>query len=371
MTPARAALLSVLLAFTWEWTAVHLLYNSNWTALFVASDRRERPSEMAATEYVFPSSGGYDGQFYQIIAHDPLMRNHYDRYMDGGRLRYRRIFIPGLASLLSVFVPVDYAYIGIVLLLTGLGAFCLSRLAILAGEFEWWGVSFVLVPAAMTSIGIMTVDIGVSAAALAALLFARFEKWVWLWLTLAAAFLVRETGVLIAAGCVVWLLRNAKPRLAGIMSLSAIPALFWYAYVAAHARGDYSTAPIGFVKPYIATWYRPLPPGPLFALLRVASLVAVLAVLYSVGAALVEAVRDRFRSLAPVIGAMFALLALVMQDTSVWDDPFSCCRVFSPLLLARLVSGPARWRTAAIPLLLTLPAVGMEFLQGLVAWILR
>ena len=85
---AAVALLSVVLAVGFEWAEVRLAYNSNWTALFCPGDQFNRPPEIQDHEYVFRGSGGFDGQFYQLVAHDPLFSRHYDRFVDTPRLRF-------------------------------------------------------------------------------------------------------------------------------------------------------------------------------------------------------------------------------------------------------------------------------------------
>jgi hypothetical protein len=73
---ASVAFLSIALAFSWQWVVVHTAFQGNWTALFCAGDYFSRPPEMQHSEYVFKGSTGFDGQFYQLIAHDPLLRRH-------------------------------------------------------------------------------------------------------------------------------------------------------------------------------------------------------------------------------------------------------------------------------------------------------
>src|SRR6266545_2530619 len=74
LTVAGAALA---LALAWLWATVELNYGGDWTALYYTGDRIVLPPALAAEEnvYRFAGSAGYDGQFYHLIAHDPLLRH--------------------------------------------------------------------------------------------------------------------------------------------------------------------------------------------------------------------------------------------------------------------------------------------------------
>ena len=67
------ALLSVLLAWSWQCLTVHFNFGGNWTALYHAGVRRSIPPSLASEDvYRFPRTFGYDAQFYHYIAHSPL-----------------------------------------------------------------------------------------------------------------------------------------------------------------------------------------------------------------------------------------------------------------------------------------------------------
>ena len=53
------------------------------------------PPEIEAENLVrFTGTIGYDGQWYHLMAHDPLMKRNYQIYMDHPALRYPRILMP-------------------------------------------------------------------------------------------------------------------------------------------------------------------------------------------------------------------------------------------------------------------------------------
>jgi hypothetical protein len=61
--PLAAALLCSALALSWQFLAVHFNYGGNWTVLFCHGSQHPLPPGLAGEHiYVFPNSGGYDGQ---------------------------------------------------------------------------------------------------------------------------------------------------------------------------------------------------------------------------------------------------------------------------------------------------------------------
>src|SRR6516165_6803840 len=89
-------ILALCLGFLWQCTTVYRNYGGDWTALFCIGSVTAVPPELHGG-YRFQQSTGFDGQFYYIIALDPLFRRGLDHYVDWPGLRYRRILVPALA----------------------------------------------------------------------------------------------------------------------------------------------------------------------------------------------------------------------------------------------------------------------------------
>jgi hypothetical protein len=337
------ALLAVFLAFSWQWAVVHAAFQGNWTALFCAGDRFSRPPEIQYREFVFNGIAGYDGQFAQVIAHDPMLLRHYDAFVDAPRLRYRRILMPGLAYVLAAGQPglIDAAYIAVCLLFIALGTFCLARLAAGAGRSEWWGLLFLITPATLTGIERMTVDISLAALALASLLAARNQRWLLLWFALAGAMLSKETGVFVVIAVVVWLARQQQFRRAALFSSSLLPALAWYIFIQTHTTVDYNDFQFRFVMAFFSTLTSPLAPGMVAVIFRTATLAAVLGLLWATVRSIVLAAQNRFHDLEPLLCFLFALMVLVFESDSIWNDPNGFTRIFSPLMVCLLA---ATWK---------------------------
>jgi hypothetical protein len=342
MTPRRVTLLSVILAVSWQWALVHLAYNDNWTSLFCAGDQFTRPAEIQSHEYLF-NGPGYDGQFYQLIAHDPVFTRHYDTFIDAPRLRYRRILVPGSAYLLAAGNQslIDWTYFTNYLLLVALGTWCLAKLACTEARSALWGFLFLITPATLVGLERMTVDTALAALALAALLAARAQRWLLLWLSLAGAMLAKETGILLIAAVVLWLARQGKYRLAAALSSSLLPVAAWYLFVQSHATRDLSLSDFSLFTAYLASLQPPLNPGVLPIVFRFATLAAVAAILWATVRSVIIAFRNRFTDLAPLFCMAFALVVLAYQNRDSWAEPNGFARIYSPLLVCLIA---ATWR---------------------------
>ncbi len=58
------------------WLAVNIAgaYDGEWSGLFYTGADAALPSDLEAHTRRVDDAAGYDGQFYHLLAHDPLMR---------------------------------------------------------------------------------------------------------------------------------------------------------------------------------------------------------------------------------------------------------------------------------------------------------
>ena len=342
MTPRGVVLLSVVLAVAWQWALVHFAYGGNWTAVFCAGDQFSRPSNIQQREYLF-SGAGYDGQFYQLIAHDPVFVRQYDSFVDAPRLRYRRILLPGLAFVLAGGnqSAIDWTYIAVYWSFIALGTWSLASLAVAADRAALWGILFLLAPATLVGLERMTVDTALAALSLSSILAACARRWVLLWLSLAGAMLAKETGVLMIAAVVFWLAGQRKYRLAALFGASLLPAAAWYVFVQAHTARDFSLAGFSFLTAYFVSMKTPINPGFLPMVFRAATLAAVVALLWMALWGVALGVRSRFREIAPLVCFVYSALVLLLQTGAIWAEPNGFARIYSPLMVCMIA---AAWR---------------------------
>src|SRR5581483_6603235 len=151
---ALTAIAATALLLAWMGFVVHYADGGNWTALFCIGDRTPVAPEIQQGVYRWPNSGGYDGAFYRTLAHDPSLRRGFGRYVDGPRLRFRRILIPALAWILGggSDSAIDVTYVAAMLAFVAGGAFWFAEYAAALGRSVLWGFAYLLLPSTIISI---------------------------------------------------------------------------------------------------------------------------------------------------------------------------------------------------------------------------
>jgi hypothetical protein len=326
----------------WQFATVHFNYGGNWTALFSIAPDWPRPAFLASENlYTFPGSLGYDGQMYHLIAHDPLMRRGAVAAIDDPALRYRRILVPALAWALALGrdSAVHPAYFAVILGFVFLGVYWLARVMLIQGRHSAWGLTFVLMPAVLVSMDRMTVDVALAALTVGFVLYSDC-RWKVLPI-LACAALTRETGLLLTAGLCVFLL--SRRRFADLVwaAASALPAIFWYAYVNSHtpqAAATTTPADVASLIP-LAGWIERVAHPEVYALPRLQALaaieldyVALAGIALMLGHAAWIAWARRWNARAAAI-YVFAAAVVLIRSRSVWEDAFSYGRVVTPLMV--------------------------------------
>src|ERR1035437_3859887 len=228
------ALIGTLLGLSWQLLTVHYNYGGNLTALFCTGSYYPTPPSLAGEHiYVFPNSGGYDGQSYHYVTHDPLCRSDIGRAVPDPLIRYRRILLPGMAYLVALGRQpwIDVSYVACHLGFLFLGAWWLARLLIRLRIHPWFAAFYVLVPASLISLDRLVVDLALTSLCLGFAVYANSgPKWK-LYAVLAAAALCRESGFLLAAAYVLHLLSLRRYRLSLIFATDIVPGAAWNVFV--------------------------------------------------------------------------------------------------------------------------------------------
>jgi hypothetical protein len=219
------------------WQAFYCLgvTDGRLTGLFLIGHAQPRPPEPEDRVFVHPGSTGYDGQISRVVARDPLLREGHWRLVGGPRYRYRRILIPGVAAALGGGSPaaIDFWIVAFTDLLLAFGGVCFIRLAEGLCRPALAGVLYCALPAVVAATDRMVVDGPMVALALAAWLFYRERQFAPLMAVLVFAPLARETGALIAPGVSLAYLARRQHRDAAIAGASVLPAMGWWAWLAA------------------------------------------------------------------------------------------------------------------------------------------
>jgi hypothetical protein len=365
------ALVSVLLVSLWTVARVHYAFGGNWTAPFSTGKTSRVPPELAARTYHVEGTG-YDGQYYRYVAHDPLLRKGYARYLDSPQLRARRFLVPALAWLLAIGREawIDKACIAVEMLFVGLGVYWCARLLVRRGHAAAWGLLFVIVPATLASFDRMLVDGPLTAFFAGFLLYCEEERWTRVWLLAMLAALTRDTGLVLIAALVADRIWYRDVRRAAWFAASAVPAAAWYGYLAAILPPDLHVTILGLPVWGVAArlfWLRTYPDPTVQLLLRVTDFLAVAGLLVSIVIAVRWGVQ---RGPQPVTISiiLFAILGLILTAPSHMLDAFGYGRPVSPMLLWVMLESVSKrkWFALAPPLLVSL-SVSLVFARPLVA----
>ncbi len=362
------------LALTWLIADVELMNAGHLTGLFYVGANAPLPAGALADQiYRVRDERGYDGQFYYLIAHDPLNQHGSLAYVDTPRYRWRRIGLPGLAYVLAFGNDawVDVVYVALELMFVFLGAYWLSAYAEENGRSATWGLAFPLIPAVAVSLDRMTIDLPLAALSIALLLYASRGKPSWsAHAALIAAPLVRETGILlILAWCAFWALRKHF-RYALTGAACALPALGWWLYVALHTTPDRTGFLASFPFSGIVTWTIHAFAEPVAAYgpgaNAVMELVALAGIWLAFALAIYLAAKLRFHGsqwdLPELTAVLFAAFASLIAYQDIWASLYGIGRTLSPLLVAlAAIALRDRRPVFAGPLLLAVPRIALQF----------
>ena len=367
---AASAATAVAVLLAWQAFIVSFGYGGNWTGLFMTGDAGPGgvPPALVSSTYVFKNSGGFDGQFYRYVAHDPFFQHGLNAFMDSPAVRYHRILVPGLAWLFAGGRAelIDAAFIAVVLGFAFLGTWWLARFATARGRHPAWGAAFGLLPATLISVNRMTVDVALAALCVGFVWYAYQDSPRWLYVISVLAPLVRDTGAILTGACCLYALMNRRWRRAILFATAVAPAWFWYRFVAAHVSLNPAgppTAPVkldevipfwGLVHPFlgIVQEFGQLPDYPLppvakhFA--QSLDVLALAGILIATGFAFWQARRAASQP-ESLVAALFAVLVVGLSFQPFWIDINGYGRTMAPLVLLvamRAAAGESLWTLA-------------------------
>lgn len=359
---------AIAVAALWLTADVQLNDAGHLSGLFyTGSTGRLPPGPVADHTFRVHDDRGYDGQYYHLLAHDPLNRRGTLAYLDSPQYRWRRIAIPGLAFLLAAGndAAVDRAYVALELLFVFFGAWWLARYAQALGYPPALGLTFLAIPACASSLDRMLVDLPVAAFTIALLVYGLAESAPWpLYAVLLVAPLTRETGLLlIGSWCAFCLLRHRR-REAILGAACAIPTVLWFVYAALHSPPDGTVEFAAYPLGGLITWTLHAFREPLAVYGRGASVVLEFCALAGIWLAFLLVPRIALRrvfQLPELIALGFALFACTIGVQDIWATAYGIGRTLSPFLIA-LAAMALRDRQLllAAPLLLVAPRILLQ-----------
>lgn len=333
-------LLALVLAVYWLAIDASLQrFGGNWSGFAVVGDRFPAPGIHAPDTLVLTNSFGYDGQFFLLAAHDPLVRGRAHQYMDVAAYRYQRIMYPWLARLLAGgdphAIPRALVLVNLAAVLAGtlfVGLLCIRRGASPLWALFYGGLSGLLIALLRD----LAEPVAMAFLAGGFWLYDARRPW-WCGLFMAAALLAKEITAIALLAMALHALSRRHWRDLAALCLAGVPLALWWGYLylrlgALPLQGGESNfgAPFGGLVAYARSLW---PLGPplwqnLFGLVFVAvtGLTLVLA--------LVELLRGW--SAHGLAFFLYALFFSLMTD-KVWVEPWSYARVLLPLMTLTVV----------------------------------
>jgi hypothetical protein len=381
------AVLALALLLLWQFLTVHYNRAGNWTALFLTGKNSAIPPDLAPGTYKFPGPG-FDGEMYRYVAHDLFMQRGYVKYIDGPAQRYHRILVPALAYLLVAGHPpwIDASYIAVIAIFVLLGAYWLSRWAVLAGRNPAWALAFLLVPGTLISMDRMTVDVALAALTVAFAVYWRTGAATKLFIVLVLACLTRETGAFLAgACCLVELFRRRWIR-AIVWASTALPLFAWYLFIRrVFPEKTHLGVPTWVAQKLTLGIFRRMGQPPHYPLSPLLDTIARWGDVISLAAILLASLlailflRACPRNPLAIGAVLFAALVFALTNYTYWTDVNGYARVFSPLLLLVALGSMAGesglpWWTGLVPAALVDVRLSMQFATaagGIVRGLLR
>jgi hypothetical protein len=355
--PWLPALVAAAAIALWWLAAIQYAYQGKATALFMIGEKTPMPEwlEGSKTLYRWNGSGGYDGQYFYLLAHAPLEFHELAPLMDRPRMRCQRILVPALVWLLAGgrMEWIDPVYYVVILLSLAAGVWCMARLAERRGASPWWGLAWLALPASIGSAERMLVDGPLMAAAAGVVLLLEGGRWPWAWLLAAAAPFVRETGLLILAAAVLVNLARRAWMSAALWAAAGAPFLLWLMMIQNLPGGmDFRWAGLFHSVVRLASDSEPYSRYPQHrAWLHGLDLIVLAGFLWACAASL-QLMWSAWRRRAPLslplsmaaVSAGAASVICHVEPRYAWDSVFSPGRVFAPVYFGFLMHGLAAGR---------------------------
>jgi hypothetical protein len=338
------------LVLGWQAATVHVNYAGNWTGLFRVGSERIVPERLAHSVVRNAHPRGYDGQYYLFLAHDPFLRSGTAAYLDAPLLRSRRILLPMLAWMIALGRDdlATGAYVLVVAAFIFGGVFWLGSIAVAEGRPAALGLLFLIVPATLVGVDTMTVDVALAALVTCFAWQVKTGHERGVWVTLAAACLVRETGVLLLAAAVLTALWQRDYRRGAWLATAVIPVLCWYGYLMgvlppAMGRAHNFVPRWVIPRPHLGILERAISPpryphlSPVYRkIARLLDRVALGATMAAIILALARLRKTRPAVLRTTL-ALYLLLLLMMTGRGYWGSPYGYSRPLAPLFVLLLV----------------------------------
>jgi hypothetical protein len=322
--------------------AIHV--GGDMRVYFHVGDRFEHPAFVQEQHIpVIHDSFGYDGQFYLMIATDPLLTTHaMVPYIDAPAYRYRRIGAPLLASAVCAGTGARCASFAIPILLfiaLGFGVWGASTYAQTLGRSAWWGLAWSALPAVAIGMPRYLPDVLATSLCMLGALFISQRRFWPAAACFAYAVLTRETTFLypLAFAASALLKREYLRQTAIVCIASVVPLALWMLLLRARLGVVSEEAGAQFALPFSGIWQVVIDATsqhdqPSLTVRAVGNAISVVAFL-SASAVGVRAFLLDKRDWVAIL-ALFGTALGVLAGFKVWDSSNSSTRTLDCLYVA-------------------------------------
>ncbi|TGM77879.1 AZOBR_p60025 family cell surface glycopolymer formation protein [Leptospira bouyouniensis] len=288
--------------------------------------------------FVIYKSGGYDGQFFYLLAKDLFNENDWSLIVDSFYFRYHRIGLSFITGLFSHFLGSEhYPVITLTLLFFTFSASVYYLFKLLPDESKWLVLFYLFSPYSLNSNLLLVADSFFVSLAIISYYFYREKKFAIAFVFFLLTVFTRELGILFLAPIVFVSLFKREWKNVFLFSLPGILFLAFLFYGWMNTPNHLGTNPLGFkdmtdgplfgfVKSFFDQNTFQFKPKELPKLLFLFSFLSILIVCYS---SIKESFLKDIDILIPILGSMFVI---AIAEQGYWRSFDNLSRMFTLIL---------------------------------------
>lgn len=288
--------------------------------------------------FVIYKSGGYDGQFFYLLAKDLFNENDWSLIVDSFYFRYHRIGLSFITGLFSHFLGSEhYPLITLTLLFFTFSASVYYLFKLLPDESKWLVLFYLFSPYSLNSNLLLVADSFFVSLAIISYYFYREKKFAIAFVFFLLTVFTRELGILFLAPIVFVSLFKREWKNVFLFSLPGILFLAFLFYGWMNTPNHLGTNPLGFkdmtdgplfgfVKSFFDQNTFQFKPKELPKLLLLFSFLSILIVCYS---SIKESFLKDIDILIPILGSMFVI---AIAEQGYWRSFDNLSRMFTLIL---------------------------------------
>lgn len=288
--------------------------------------------------FVIYKSGGYDGQFFYLLAKDLFTESDWSLIVDSFYFRYHRIGLSFITGLVSHFLGSEhYPLIALTLLFFTFSASVYYLFKLLPDESKWLVLFYIFSPFSLNSNLLLVADSFFVSLAIISYYFYKEKKFAIAFVFFLLTVFTRELGILFLVPIVLVSLYKREWNKVFLFALPGVLFLAFLLYGWMVTPNHLGTNPLGFrdmtdgplfgfVKSFFDQNTFQFKPKELPKLLFLFSFLSILIVCYS---SIKESILKDIDILIPILGSMFVI---AIAEQGYWRSFDNLSRMFTLIL---------------------------------------